>query len=129
LNKAKETIKALQGAHSALFVVAATAIALLSTSQTSDYGKALEEGYQLRSLQMSDYEQFARLATPGNYLLPKSQLFTSGDWMGEIVAFLNAKLGWDVHTSSFPRHEIQPILHYPAPPTSGMVKDWFDWKG
>jgi hypothetical protein len=78
MSKAKETINAIQASHSALFVVAATAIALLCVSPTTDYGGALNEAYELRALRMLDYEDFAQFATTGNYMLPKSADFAPG---------------------------------------------------
>lgn len=73
MSNAKETIRAIQGAHSALFVVSATAIALLFTSPAVDYTSALREAHELRGLRMSEYEKFAEQATTGNYMLPKSE--------------------------------------------------------
>lgn len=127
MSNAKETIKAIQSSHSTLFVVMATAIALLFTSPVTDYREALNEAYVLQALRMSEYESFAKSATPGNYMLPRSEPFKPGDWDGEITSFLNGILGWKVSEFSFPRHEIYPILQYEKPPTSGSVKDWFKW--
>jgi hypothetical protein len=127
MSKAKETIKAIQASHSALFVVSATAIALLFASPKTNYSEALNEANELRSLRMADYEDFAEFATTGNYMLPKTKPFTPGNWSGEIVKFLDSELSWQVHPASSPRHDITPILQYPTPPTSGSVKDWLAW--
>jgi hypothetical protein len=120
-----DMLKSARNWHKFGFVVSATAFLLLLAPFKADYSQALKEAHILSSLNLDEYQRWARGFIGQNILLPQYPEFGWAAWQEDITHFLSSHL--DFKVAGKPDWDITSTIAYEHAPTNGALGDWYGW--